>query len=115
MNQGWLKAANRIPLELLFWLTALLLLGFAEVETGGHKPHFTLCPVAYFGMDWCPGCGIGRSISQLLHGNWKESLAQHWFGLPALLILLHRIVVLFRLAVRNNKGLKTKYKEERYV
>lgn len=115
MNQLWSKVSNRVPLELLFWLTALVLLGFSEMEPSGHELHFTLCPLANLGFEWCPGCGIGRAIAQLLHGNWQESLEQHWFGLPALLILLHRIVVLSRLFLKNKKGLKTKYKAERYV
>lgn len=104
---------NKRPLwiELVFWITALLLLAVADPEIHGHEHHFTLCPLANMGFEWCPGCGIGRSITQLLHGNFAESFAHHWFGLPALLIILYRIVVL----IKWNKEIKINYKEERYV
>jgi len=92
-----LKLLNYIPLELLIWLTALVLLGFTDPEVKGDHHHFTLCPLANLGLSWCPGCGIGRSITQLMHGNFSGSFKQHWFGLPALLIINWRIVVLFRL------------------
>lgn len=91
------KLGSYIPLELLFWLTGLLLLGLADPQVKGGHHHFTLCPLANLGFSWCPGCGIGRSITQLMHGNFAESFNQHWFGLPALFIIGWRIVVLVRL------------------
>ena len=115
MKLAWSGILSRMPVELFFWITALLLLAFAEPEVHGHQHHFTLCPLANLGIQVCPGCGIGRAITQLMHGNLKESLAHHWFGLPALLIIVYRIFVLARMAIKNNKGFKIKYKEERYV
>ncbi|WP_316750344.1 DUF2752 domain-containing protein [Pedobacter gandavensis] len=108
-----MKTLHRIPVELIFWITALALLAFAEPIAKGHIHHFTLCPLANMGIDWCPGCGIGRAITQLFHGNIKESLAQHWFGIPALMIIVHRIIELINRRIDNNR--KLKYKEERYV
>jgi len=108
-----MKMLSRIPLELVFWITALVLLGFAKPEVHGHEHHFTLCPLANIGVDWCPGCGIGRALTQLLHGNIAESIKLHWFGIPALLIILYRIVILIKLSIKRNKVLK--YKEEGYV
>lgn len=104
---------RRMPFELFFWITALVLLGMAEPEVHGQAHHFSLCPLANMGFDWCPGCGIGRSITQLLHGNIAESVTLHWFGIPALMILFYRIIQLGRREFMNFK--KLKYKEKRYV
>ena len=82
---------KRFPLELVFWVTALVLLATAN----SHEHHFTLCPLANLGYEgWCLGCGIGRSISHIFHGEFTESFAEHWFGFPALLIILYRIYIL---------------------
>lgn len=105
----------RLPFELCFWIVALLLLGTADVHTHGNEKHFTLCPLANMGFSWCPGCGIGRSIAHLLQGEFKLSMGEHWFGLPALLIIVNRIVILIKINLRNRKVLNLKYKEERYV
>ncbi|WP_317163649.1 DUF2752 domain-containing protein [Mucilaginibacter aquatilis] len=43
------------------------------------------------GVNWCPGCGIGHSISWLLHGNIQQSFKAHWLGIPALLVIIYRI------------------------
>ncbi|MHA4893759.1 DUF2752 domain-containing protein [Pedobacter sp. PWIIR3] len=95
-----------IPLELLFWVVALTLLALAQPVPAGQEDHFTLCPLAAMGFDWCPGCGIGRSITQLLHGNLSDSLKLHWFGIPALLILLYRIMVLTKIELKRFRRFK---------
>ncbi|MFD2585043.1 DUF2752 domain-containing protein [Pedobacter vanadiisoli] len=88
-----MKYIKSFPLELFFWLTALVLLATAN----GHEHHFTLCPLASLGFeDWCPGCGIGRSISHILHGRFTESFSEHWFGFPALLIIVYRVYTLIK-------------------
>jgi hypothetical protein len=48
------------------------------------------------GITWCPGCGLGHSIAFLLHGDIKNSFHAHWIGVPALIIIVYRIVVLAR-------------------
>lgn len=110
-----MKTLSRIPLELIIWIGALVLLATAEPHEHGSIHHFTLCPLANIGVDWCPGCGIGRAITHLFHGNLTESFAHHWFGIPALMIISYRIIALIRLEVNSFKGFKLKYKEDRYV
>lgn len=110
-----MKIIKRLPFELLFWITALLLLGTAELDKHSAEAHFTLCPLANMGFTWCPGCGIGKSIGHLLQGNIQESLNEHWFGIPALLIIVSRIVVLIKMNLKNRKVINLKYKEEGYV
>jgi len=48
------------------------------------------------GITWCPGCGLGHSIAFLLHGDIRNSFHAHWLGVPALVIIVYRIVDLIR-------------------
>ena len=99
-----MRYIKSFPLELVFWIIALVLLATANP----HEHHFSLCPLANLGVDWCPGCGLGRSISALFHGEIRESLNFHWFGLPALMVIFYRIVTLTLIIKGNN----LKYKED---
>lgn len=90
-----------IPVELVFWISALILLATASPPDQHHLKHFSLCPLANIGISWCPGCGLGRSITQLFHGNLEESFHQHWLGVPAVLIIGYRIVSLSRIQIKN--------------
>ncbi len=81
------------PLELIIWAGAIVIFSLSYPKA---VDHFTLCPIDNLGFSWCPGCGLGRSISYLLHGELKLSLDQHWFGIPALCILIFRIMQLFK-------------------
>ncbi|WP_308379142.1 DUF2752 domain-containing protein [Parapedobacter tibetensis] len=81
---------SKLPIELACWVLALVLLYFSNP----HAHHFSLCPLENAGFTWCPGCGLGRSITLLMHGELKASLSMHWLGIPALLIIIHRIYTL---------------------
>jgi len=98
-----MKRLSHTPVELLFWVAALLMLAIAEPELHSQAHHFTICPLANLGISWCPGCGIGRSITQLLHGNFEESFAHHWFGVPALIIISTRVWSLSRQQLKLKK------------
>ena len=106
-----MKFRGQIPVELIFWMSALLLLGSAGLTSDSAASHLTLCPLANLGFDWCPGCGIGRSIAYLLQGELMKSLQNHWFGLPALLIICYRIYTLMKLELSKI----FKEKEKSYV
>lgn len=93
-----MKYVKNFPLELLFWAIALLLLATANPN----MHHFTLCPLANLGFNWCPGCGLGRAITALFHGNVTASFRLHWFGIPAVLLIVHRICQLSKQLVNNN-------------
>lgn len=80
------------PFELIFWILALLLLATAKPG----EQHYSICPLANLGWNWCPGCGLGRSIVHLLHGNFSQSLRQHWLAIPALAIIAYRTIQLSR-------------------
>jgi hypothetical protein len=83
----------RDNLEAVIWTFALLWLAFSDPATG---VHFTLCPLSNLGMDYCPGCGLGRAVSCALHGEFTGSFGQHLLGIPAIVILAARILTLTR-------------------
>lgn len=95
---------KRIPAELVLWIVALLLLALDEPRYHEHSNHFSLCPLANLGISWCPGCGLGRSVTQLFHGNLEESFEQHWLGLPTLLILGYRVQSLIKYQINNKEN-----------
>jgi len=79
--------------ELLAWVTALLVPFLIDPSA----THFSFCLFHLAGLDWCPGCGLGRSIAWLYRGEWSQSFQTHWFGIPGVLFLMHRIIVLLRI------------------
>jgi len=83
--------------ELVFWVAALIAL--AMTDPAG-KVHFSLCPLKAMGITWCPGCGLGHSISWLFRGDIGNSWHAHWLGIPALGVILYRIYDLSRQRVR---------------
>ncbi|HEY8511111.1 MAG TPA: DUF2752 domain-containing protein [Cyclobacteriaceae bacterium] len=83
----------RIPTEAWLWMAALIALAFHNPDSG---KHLALCPLHYLGFDFCPGCGLGRSISYALHGQLADSLSMHPLGVFALIVLSYRIVQLIR-------------------
>jgi len=60
----------------------------------GSTAHVSLCPIGYFGYEFCPGCGLGRSIAWVFHGSLENSLRVHPLGIITLAVLAHRIVQL---------------------
>lgn len=83
---------SRFPFEVICWCGALLILYFTGNAEG---PHFSLCPFAWLNIP-CPGCGLGRSLYLVMHGELRASVSMHWLGIPAFLILVYRIIQLFR-------------------
>ncbi len=82
----------RRHLEAFIWIAALLTLAFSSpVDTC-----YSLCPLANMGIDWCPGCGLGTSITWLFRGNFANSFHAHPLGIPAVIIIMFRIFSIFR-------------------
>lgn len=71
--------------EPAIWLGVLVVL-FC-MDTSGPS----LCLFRWIGFHSCPGCGLGHSMHEALHGNWKASLNYHMLGLPAVMLLLSHI------------------------
>jgi hypothetical protein len=97
MTQTKIQFRN-IPFEAIIWFAALLSLAITNVDS---HPHFTLCPLALAGFDWCPGCGLGRSISLFFHGKLSDSFAMHPLGVFAAFVLSVRIVKLSRQFIKD--------------
>ncbi len=70
----------------------LLLMAMLDPTSGSQ----TICPVERFGFEYCPGEGLGRSISLAFRGEFLASLAMHPAGIAAILILLGRIVTILK-------------------
>jgi len=110
-----MKPFNRLPLELVIWISALFLLATATPHTDRDELHHSLCPLANMGLSWCPGCGLGRAITLLFHGDIMGSLKLHWFGIPAVSIIGYRIFILSRMEWTTYKTKNLKEKERYYV
>jgi len=74
--------------ELSAWITALVALALMNPEL---NTHYSLCFFKFIGIKFCPGCGLGHSISFLLHGDLASSLSAHPLGIFALPVILFRI------------------------
>ena len=87
----------RVGIETLVWITAFVYLAIHNpyIQTG-----FTICPLENIGFHYCPGCGLGRSVSFLLHGDVVRSFQTHILGIPATIIFLFRTFSLTSKAIR---------------
>lgn len=88
-----MQKLRSVPLEAYIWILALIGLGIFGPSMEGHV---TFCIPTLLGFDGCWGCGIGRSIGHALHGDFVRSWNAHPLGMPAIVILLIRIVTLLR-------------------
>ncbi len=94
----WFK---RINPEALIWITGLTALAFINSDNASH---FTICPLKNIGFDFCPGCGLGKSIFYLYSFKLEQSFAAHPLGIFAFIILLHRISTLLLKSFKNYKN-----------
>ncbi|MBS4035972.1 MAG: DUF2752 domain-containing protein [Ignavibacterium sp.] len=98
-----------IGFEGFVWSAALVYLAFFFNPA---ESHFTICPLSNFGVDDCPGCGLGRSISLLFSGKITESFQTHILGIPAVLILILRIFSIMRTNYSIHKKLNSKERNQ---
>jgi Protein of unknown function (DUF2752) len=89
--------------ELACWSGALVSLAFMDPSA---STHYSLCFFKYIGLPFCPGCGLGHSISYLFHGQLRASFQAHPLGLFAVVILLFRI---YKLSLLNFSKTKLNY------
>jgi hypothetical protein len=64
----WVKQNN----ELMAWIIALFVPFFIDPRADSH---FSICFFKWIGIDWCPGCGLGKSIAFLYRGEWRLSFS----------------------------------------
>jgi hypothetical protein len=92
---------NKVPLELVFWIGSLIAILMLEPQ---FENHLSLCPLNQLGLDWCPGCGLGRSMNLLAHGEFKASWSMHPLAILAYVVIFHRIWNLIRNLTTHNYG-----------
>ncbi len=78
-----------LNIEALIWILGLIYLYFVNTDS-----HYSFCIIKNLGIDFCPGCGLGRSIHYIMHFQIIKSLDTHPLGLFGLIILLNRIFTL---------------------
>ncbi|MFC2124273.1 DUF2752 domain-containing protein [Bacteroidota bacterium] len=88
-----------IPLEAAIWIAALGLLIFNDP---GNTLTSSICPFHNIGLDFCPGCGLGTSISYAFRGQFEASFGSHPLGIIAILILISRIFTLLKRSYKEN-------------
>ena len=69
----------------------------------GH--HFSLCILENIGVDWCPGCGLGRAMALLLKGEFSASWDKHPLAAFAFVVIVSRIFkIIHHLKTTHNYG-----------
>lgn len=91
---------KRKHLEGFFWIASLIALASFSPGEGGHA---SLCLISNLDLGFCPGCGLGHSIAWLFRGELHNSFQAHPLGIPAVIILLHRIYIIFKADILLNK------------
>ncbi|HEY0653066.1 MAG TPA: DUF2752 domain-containing protein [Chryseosolibacter sp.] len=81
------------------WLAGLFLLAIINPQS---ETHITICPFANLGFEFCPGCGLGRSIAFLFRGEFLQSFQSHPLGFFAVIILSYRIFQLLKQHIKSH-------------
>ncbi len=91
MQQRFFRVLGRFPLEIFVWVAALVAL---KIYNPGRGVHVVVCPLQRAGIDFCPGCGLGRSMACFLDGDFTAAWYYHPLGIFAVIVLLYRIIQL---------------------
>jgi hypothetical protein len=87
------RLLKKINPEIIIWISGLIILAAINPND---QSHFSICPFHNLGFKYCPGCGLGHSISYLFHGSIRQSIECHILGIPAVVILTYRIISLLK-------------------
>lgn len=93
--------------EWIVLLSGLLLMVFLDPMSQAQS----FCPAKRLNFEFCPGCGLGRSIAFLFKGEILTSIQTHPAGIMAVLFIPVRIVTIFQ---RNHKIKNTNNNEENF-
>jgi len=87
------KILKTIDFEAAVWLGGFIYLAFINpYET----EHLNLCLFSLAGIENCPGCGLGKSISMIFRGDIVGSLNTHPLAIPAVILISKRVYQLIR-------------------
>lgn len=87
------KLWSLVGFEASVWILGLSYL--ILIHTPG-ETHLTICPLSNLGFEFCPGCGLGNSISYIFHGDFSSSINSHPLGIFALIVLTLRIITIIK-------------------
>ena len=90
-----------IGFEAFVWIIGLVYLAFFSPI---NQAHFTICPLANMGFKYCPGCGLGLSITELFHGHFIQSFNSHPLGIFAVVVIFYRVFSLIKKNISNKKA-----------
>ena len=94
MNSGVNSMRSKlryIDREAAIWIVGLLVLALGNPESDFH---FTIFWPHYVWGIQSPGYGLGHSISYLFRGDAISAMETHILGIPAVAIILWRVVTL---------------------
>ena len=91
------------PVEAMIWIAGLSALALYDPNV---DQHFSVCILDKLGFRYCPGCGLGHSVSYLLHGQFVKSFEAHPLGFIALILLSFRIGKLIIVFIKDLKNQK---------
>ncbi len=94
MNTGRKLIFHPSQIEAFAWIVGLLILFISNPES---ENHYSLCLLKNSGYSFCPGCGLGHSISYLVRGEFAKSFHSHPLGIFAVVILIKRVYNIFKL------------------
>jgi hypothetical protein len=98
-----LKYLKKYDWEALFWLIAMLYLTFINPYT---PKHLDFCLFSLVGIENCPGCGLGKSISMIFHGDFAGSFDAHPLGIPAIILIVKRIYNLVKNKINHTRQME---------
>lgn len=78
--------------EWIVLLSGLLLMAFMDPFTQAAS----FCPIDRLGFDFCPGCGLGKSVALAARGYLSASLQSHPLGFLAIVVIIGRICSIYR-------------------
>lgn len=93
--------------EWIALISGLLLMAFLDPFSQSSS----ICPVDRLGFDFCPGCGLGKSIAFAARGNFSASIQSHPLGFFAIVVIAVRIGTIFR----RNYNLNNQRKNEENI
>lgn len=97
------RYTKKIDMESLFWLIAFIYLSIIDPYT---PKHLDMCLFSLVGIDNCPGCGLGKSISMIFHGDFIGSFHSHILGIPAIILIVKRIYTLMKNKINLSKKME---------
>lgn len=89
----------RKHLEWFVFSAGLVLLALMSPENTGTS----LCFFDWIGIDYCPGEGLGHSVSYTFRGNFEAALQAHFAGPAAVFILSGRIIYIWKELYQESK------------